>query len=285
MKINFKTLIMSCALAGTVLVSCVPDRVDGDGNGLVPPANIDAGFTITQTSPNHYLLKDNTTKYLNSYWNIGGEGFYKGGMEESIFLPDEGEYLIEHQAVGQGGVVASSSSQTINVAVSDANAGNLVQGGKFADAADWAKWTINNTGTGANWTFTSGKATLTATNSAGQGIYQAINVVAGKQYKIDMLASSTSGCRDTWFEVYVGYDAPVQGQDYNGDGTKYRFISTWDGQGTSPFSGKISVVGGSNNDGIFTATQTGVVYLGIRGGGTDMKDGISITNVEFRGVN
>ena len=63
MKINFKTLIMSCALAGTVLVSCVPDRVDGVGNGLVPPANIDAGFTITQTSPNHYLLKANTTNY------------------------------------------------------------------------------------------------------------------------------------------------------------------------------------------------------------------------------
>ena len=288
MKINSKNILWCSVLAAATMVSCVPDRVDGDGNGLVHSGAIDASFTITQTSPNHYRLKANTTNYMFSKWNIDNEGAYSGKMEENIFLPDAGSFVVEHQAIAQGGAVAASSQQTIRVATSDPNAGNLVAGGKFANSDDWSKWTINSTGPDAQWTFTPGKATLTAIEFAGQGIYQAIQVVEGKEYNIDMLASSTSGCDDTWFEVYCGYNVPVPGSDYNGDGNIYRSINTWDGSGRNPFSGKISIIGQVNpakNIGVFKATQTGTVYLGIRGGGADMKDGISITNVEFRGIN
>jgi phage tail sheath gpL-like len=60
-------------------------------------------------------------------------------------------------------------------------------------------------------------------------------------------------------------------------------IKTWNGTGTAAFSGKIGVVGTATDDGVFSATATGTVYLVIRGGGNDMMDGISITNVEFIG--
>jgi len=82
-----------------------------------------------------------------------------------------------------------------------------------------------------------------------------------------------------------------QDTDYTGDGndsTWLRGINTWAGSGTSPFNGKISSVGSTNSNnptGTFTATQTGVAYFAIRSGGNDMKEGISITNIEFRGVN
>lgn len=282
MKTTLKVILLS-AFAAVSVISCA-DTVDGDGNGLTP-GSLDASFTITETSANNYTFTANDQSYLFSRWDMGdGAGFYKGKMEESVFFPDAGTYEIVHEAVGQGGVVGGTVTQTLVVATSDPVSGNLVKGGNFSNSDDWSEWTINVTNTsGAQWTFTEGKATLTATGWAGQGIYQPIDVVAGRSYKIDMIASSTTGCTDTWFQVFVGYDKPVQGQDYSGDGTLYREISTWAGQGTTPFSGKISVVG--QGDGVFTASKTGTVYLGIRGGGADMGAGISITGVEFRGIN
>ncbi|MGC4129119.1 MAG: hypothetical protein QM564_06045 [Bergeyella sp.] len=285
MKTNIKRNLFTGLFAiSLITVSCVPDRVDGDGNGLEYSGTADASFSVTETSSYNFLFKANKNDYVAHRWSFDGDDFSIGSDEKKVYMPDAGDYVMIHQVIGQGGVILAQDSKTINVATSDPNSGNLVQGGKFANSDDWSKWTINVTNTsGAQWTFTPGFATLTATGWAGQGIYQPIQVVEGKKYYIDMNVSSTSGCVDTWFEVYVGYNAPVQGQDYNGDGTKYREISTWAGQGTSAFSGKISEVG--SGTGIFTATQTGTVYLGIRGGGSDMKNGISITKVEFRGMN
>jgi len=187
--------------------------------------------------------------------------------------------------VGAGGVLSSAATQTVVVTTSDPNAGNIIKGGKFATASDIAQWTIANPSSSATWSFANGKATLTATGSNGNGIYQAISVVAGKTYQINMLASSTSGCVDTWFEIYCGYGTPVPGTDYS-EGGKLYSINTWDGSGKTAFSGKISTIGtvAADNKGVFTATKTGTVYLMIRGGGSDMKSGISITNVEFRGI-
>jgi hypothetical protein len=162
-------------------------------------------------------------------------------------------------------------------------AGNILKGGRLTNADDWSKWTVTNPASSASITFASGSATLTASGWAGNGIYQAVNVVAGKKYVIDMVTSSTTGCSNTWFEVYCGYSAPITGTDYS-EGGKLRALSTWDGCATAAFSGKISAVGckAENNLGIFTATQTGTAYLVIRGGGEDMKAGIKIQSIEMR---
>jgi hypothetical protein len=66
---------------------------------------------------------------------------------------------------------------------------------------------------GAQWVFANGKATIVASGSSQQGIYQAVNVVAGQKYSIDMVASSDTPLVNTWFEVYVLNTAPVTGQD------------------------------------------------------------------------
>lgn len=283
MKNNFKHILISGLILGSLAVSCTPDRIDGDGNGLAPTTEVNADFTIVETSSNHYNLKFSGTNYIFSRWKIGDDPYFSGKSEENIFIPDAGQYVIEHQAIGQGGLIAGSSKQTITVSKTDPKAGNLVKGGKFANADDWAKWTNNSPGSKAVWTFTAGQATLNSSGD-GAGIYQAIDVVAGTEYNIDMIAKSTTGAENTWFEVYVGYDKPTLGQDYNGDGTQYRAINTWAGSGKNPFEGKISVVGEVDKAGVFKATKTGTVYLGIRGGG-NMKGGISITAVEFRGIN
>ena len=294
MKLTISKVLLIVGLINIYAVSCTSDRVDGDGNGLTP-TNSDASFTVTKTSENHYKLTSSNNNYISSKWDLGdGGGFGTGPNTYDVFIPDEGTYNVQHQIICQGGMIGGTASQTIKVDKSDPAAGNMIQGGKFADAADVAKWSLafpnpSNTALWV-WDLTNKKATFTAKGWDRNVMYQAVEVVAGRKYKADAVVSS-KGVSDSWFEIYVGYTKPTANTDYTGDGndsTWLRGINTWAGSGSSAFSGKISIVGSKNSnnpDGIFTATKSGVAYFAIRSGGNDMKDGISITNIEFRGVN
>ncbi len=293
MKTKISRKILSIISASLLILSCVPDTVDGDGNGLTP-TNSDASFTVTKTSENHYRLTSSNNNYIQSKWDIGIGTFSPGPNIYDIFLPDEGTYDIRHQIIGQGGMVGGTASQSITVPVRDPKAGNLIQGGKFMDAADVAKWTLTfpNPSNTALWAWGTGNATFTSSGWNRNVMYQAVEVVEGTKYQADALVSSKSGVEDSWFEIYVGYTKPTPNNDYTGDGndtTWLRGINTWAGSGKNPFEkAKISVIGSknaNNPDGYFTATKTGTAYFAIRSGGNNMKDGITITSVEFRGVN
>nr|WP_315157458.1 hypothetical protein [uncultured Flavobacterium sp.] len=280
--LNRYVYLMLSIITLSSLGSCQSDDITDNG---LSDANVDASFTVkaVEGSANRFILTAETKNVLGSKWDMGdGAGMAVGKMTENLFLPDAGTYTITHAAIGRGGII-NTASQQIVVATPDPVAGNILKGGRLNNADDWSKWTVTNPASSASITFASGSATLTASGWAGNGIYQAVNVVAGKKYVIDMVTSSTTGCSNTWFEVYCGYSAPVTGTDYS-EGGKLRALSTWDGCATAAFSGKISAVGctAANNKGIFTATQTGTAYLVIRGGGEDMKAGIKIQNIEMR---
>jgi len=260
--------------------SCTPDTVD-EGNGI-DQGSVDAGFTVSKTAENRYRLKTNATNYINTKWNIDDEGFNFGKNVQDLFLPDAGTYVIEHQAYGIGGVLAGSASQTVVVPTSDPVSGNMIKGGRFDtpdEVAKWSKHVISPAN--AEWIFSNGKATIVASGGAQQAIYQAVQVEAGKQYSIDMVASSNTALVDTWFEVYVLNSIPAAGTDVGG--TVYRNINTWAGCGKSAFKGKVSTVGCDTpkNGGVFTATSTGTVYLVIKCGGSTVNS-LSIDKVEFR---
>jgi len=268
-----------------VVVACQPDQL-GKGNGLTE-TDMDAGFTITEVSGtnNTYLFTANKS-YITSSWDFGfGAGFSTGGTTEDVFFPDAGTYTIEHKVTGIGGASAIIS-QSVDVATSDPVAGNLVRGGKFQDASDYAEWTVLNiSASGANWTFNNGSATIVAGGWNQQAIYQAIDVVAGKEYKIDMIVSG-NGNDETWFEVFASTVAPVQGSDYANN--IVMGLNTWNGCGTGSFSGKLSSVGcvdssyTSSKSNTVTFDATGTIYLVIKCGG-NTTPGITIKNVEMRG--
>ena len=118
-------------------------------------------------------------------------------------------------------------------------------------------------------------------------IYQAIQVQANKDYRFNMIVSG-SGATDTWFEVYFGTAAPVQGNDYTSGG-KQIGLSTWDGCGGAPFSGSLATIGCvgplAGMNGKVRFTQAGTIYLVIKTGGANLgTSGITIDNVEFRGI-
>ena len=269
-----------------LLSSCQPEDV-GEGNGL-SDANVDATFTIkpVEGKVNTYSLQAQPNNVIQSLWNFG-DGEFAGKMTEEASFPDAGTYTIIHKAVGRGGL-SNSISQEVVVATSDPIKGNIVKGGKFLDAADQAKWIkLNISASGAAWTFNAGSATIKASGWNQQGIYQAIEVVKDKEYRIDMLISGGASS-ETWFEVYAGKTPPVQGVEYKDN--KVMGISTWDGCGTSQFSGKLSVVGCIKNDRTKTVSNvvkfdtSGTIYLLFRSGGNGFtSNGITITNVEMRG--
>lgn len=282
MKTTFVKIAM---LAGILSCTngCIPEDI-GNGNGITNKP-LDASFTIVpiEGSPNKFILQANSTNYIMSKWDLGdGSPVFIGKMEQEIELPDAGSYTIVHYAVGKGGE-SESEEQDLVVATSDPNKGNIVEGGKLDTADDIDKWTVLTISeSGTTWEFAGGKATVSGGGWNQQAFYQAINVIKDKTYKIDMICSSTSGVSNTWFEVYASPTAPVQNNDYSAGG-KIRNINTWDGCGGSAFAGKISNIGCGTNPGTFTATATGVVYLVIKCGGEDLKDGISVDNIEVRG--
>ncbi|WP_395063937.1 hypothetical protein [Flavobacterium sp.] len=270
----------------TLFSACQEDEVNS--NGLSDENPIDASFTITPVSGvnNRYTLQSPQMNALALKWELGdGTSLHFGSNIENAFYPDAGNYTVSHTVVGKGGQ-QYTTSQNLIVPTSDPVSGNLIQGGKFKDATDHSKWTVLAiSGTSTNWTFNSGSATIHG-NSGGydqQGIYQAVNVIAGKSYKIDMTVSG-SGCQNTWFEVYVSPTPPVQNNDYNSLGRRIG-LSTWDGCATSPFDGQLSVIKcvGSGNVVTFNTSQT--VYFVIKSGGNNLgATGITVKNVEFRGI-
>ncbi|MBP8791634.1 MAG: hypothetical protein KBE41_00440 [Lutibacter sp.] len=286
------SLLFSAALSIGLFTACQPDDIEG-GNGIIGK-ELDASFTVSPVEglTNRYILDAQTkTDVISDWWNIGdGSDVYNGRATEQIFLPDAGTYTITHSTVSKAGYKSTSSKQLI-VELSDPVAGNLVKGGKFLNNADYAQWTNLLLSANASWVFNEGSATVYSNGGWAQGgMYQAIDVVANKTYSLDMIVKSTGSFTDTWFEVYVGKTVPVIGKDY-GD-NRIMGLSTWDGCGSSPFSGKLSAVGCIKNSKTSTINNTvkfdtsGTVYLVIRSGGNVFSPaGITISNVELRGTN
>lgn len=268
-----------------IFTGCQPNEINT--NGLENTVALDPSFVITPASgvTNTYNLVAKTQNIISSKWNLGdGKDDFFGLSTQKIFLPDAGNYTIVHNAMGKGGIFVSSN-QVLNVPTADAVSGNLVKGGRFTNVSDHNQWTILNiAGTTTKWSFNAGSATIKGTSGGWdqQGIYQAIQVVAGRKYKIDMSISG-SPASNTWFEVYASPTAPVQNNDYTSLGRRIG-LSTWDGCATSNYSGQLSVLRcvGSGNE--VTFSTSGTIYLVIKSGGNNLGvTGITITNVEFRG--
>ena len=273
--------VLSALVMGGLMTACQPDEVT-TGNGL-SDAGVSADFTVVpvEGQPNRFLLQAETPNVLKSRWDVG-DGFYSGSMNEEIFLPDAGTYMVSHIAVGRGGLT-NMTSQEINVATSDPVAGNIIKGGTFATAEDQAQWTVLKiSDSGTSWSFGENGATVTGGGYNQQAIYQPVQVEAGRKYTIDMKVSG-SGSVNTWFEVYASPEAPVQGQDYTAGG-RLMGLSTYDGCANDPFDAKLSKYGcvGSGNQ--ITFDQSGIIYLLIKSGGESIgSTGITVTNVEMRG--
>jgi hypothetical protein len=272
-----------CALVAAAVLGCQPDEFE-DGNGLTSP-DLAAQFTVTPVEgrTNTYLLKAATDNVLGVKWDKGDGVTAMGKTIDTVFYPDAGSYAVTLTTIGKGGALATAT-QTIEVATSDPVAGNLVVGGKM-EAGDESKWTkLAIGGNSVAFNFVDGKLVATGGAWGHSGVYQAIDVVAGKKYKLDLTVSG-SGATDTWFEVYLGKAEPMQGNDYSDGGIRIG-LNTWNGCGKTTFSGKLSELSCAGSGNVVEFAESGKIYLLIKSGGADLgASGISIDNVELRGTN
>ena len=285
-KIIF-SFMFAIVVTSSLLMSCQPDDA-GKGNGIFGSV-LDASFTVTPIAgkTNTYSIKAVANNYVGSKWDMGaGAGNTLGKSEEIVAFPDKGTYTIVHTAIGIGGQ-SYTSKQDIVVDVSDPIAGNMVQGAKFVDASDWAKWTILNitpVSGSTFWTFAPGSANISPAKMGNQAIYQAINVVAGVKYKIDMVVSSPAGIVNTWFEVYCLDQVPAQGSDYgNLASNGVNGINFWVGCGLTPFNGLLSNLACAGKfKGVVSFPTSGTAYLVLKCGSQVEGTSITVKNVEMR---
>jgi hypothetical protein len=283
MKKNFLNYIFLTGIAG-LFAGC--EKKEFTARPL-SESSLEAGFTLTTVNANNYIAQVKDSSYILSKWDFGtGSGAAVGKATERVFFPDAGSYTITHYAIGKGGSTFSSN-QVVNVATSDPARGNLVQGGKFETATDEAKWTPITISAGVSWARNAGKMVATGGGFGHAAIYQAISVEANKDYKFGMTVSG-SGATDTWFEVYFGTVAPVAGSDYTNGGIRIA-LNTWAGCGNTAFNGNIATIGCDGalvgKNGAIRFTTAGTVYLLIKTGGGNLgTTGISVDNVELRGL-
>lgn len=257
-------------MALSTFVSCDKDKTDP----IDPPtpsftAEVATDFSGTVTFTN-------TTIGADTYvWEFGDETGTSVEENPVYSYNESGTYTVTLTAFNAGG--ENSVTSEISVATEVPNLASSAEKDWIALPGDLFTGTVTFTENGGMH-FDISKAWTQA------GIYTTIEVEAGKTYSIDMNVEATVGLTDGWFEVFADYVAP-DGSEYISGGHK-RSINTWDGCGNEPFNDLISVAGCNDekNIGTFIATETGTVYLVIRGGAADFGEGVVVSNITFAEV-
>lgn len=277
----YKNSALLIAVTVIVLaVGCSPTEIE-NGNPLSNP-NIDATFTTTaDASGNHITTSGQTDGILVHRWD-NGDGEFKGNSNHEFFFPDAGTYTITHTVYGNGGSFNKSMNEII-ITKPDPISGNLILGGNFLNQQDYAHW-IKIDDDSAVWTFNQGSATLPLYGWIDPQaiIYQAIEVVAGKKYKIDMhIKGEVPGW--AWLDVFVEPVKPVQDVNYGGNGIKPKLGFENYGD-TFQVDGLLSKIykKGDATGAVMTFAQSGTQYLVIKGNGNIGP--LTITNIELRRV-
>ena len=229
--------------------------------------NLEAAFTNTSTAA------DSVT------WDFGDGSAVTHVLSPFHVFATAGSYTVNLTAYGLAGNT-STNTQTITVSNN-----NLLKGGAFetGDGQFWGQWNsqINNPPlfgyTGAHPTGSIGGCLRFPTFSGSAGfnelIYQPIQVTAGKQYQLSALVKLPAGVQD-YLQLYITGDSTTWVEP---DET-FLSLNAWHGWGSTSLTvavdGQMSQLVpqygsygfGGPTGGVYTATTTGTVYIGIQAG-------------------
>jgi len=241
---------------------------------MPPPTSDDAVFGYTFDAENQnivYFKAEPALPTWYTHWSFGDNSSGEGLEASKVFLK-KGDYDVEFKIFTEGGAASSVQTVVIN---EDFEGPNILLNGEFNGSDHWTVLPLSD---GVAVDFIDDKAVWTGGGWGQVGIYQPVHVEANVPYQIDMEISG-SGLSDSWYEVYIGMEIPVPGQDYADGGTRLG-LNTWAGCGNEPFEGlftEISCQGEGN--GLVQFDTSGTVYLVIRGGGGDYgTTGLSLDN-------
>jgi PKD repeat protein len=251
------------------------------------PAPI-ANFTSAVDAANPLKVNfTNTSTGATTYsWNFGDGSAASTETDPTHTYAEGGDYTVTLTATSAGG----SHVKTAEITVEDPEPVfvDLIEGGDMSDAS---AWTIEGAGapqaTAAD--FTDGKLVFTngANVQSNIKVYQAVDVVAGKEY-IFSAQIAGAGATNSWVEILFGTEAPVADSDYSSG--KYTGLNTWDGCGGTAFEANLATFGcqanapGTGKAGKITFANSGTVYVVLKAGswdGTLGEGGVTIDDVKL----
>jgi hypothetical protein len=261
--------------AAACLAGCTPDN-NAPALGSTPKVN----FTVAQVSGvnNTFVCTAGTAGVFGWYWSTGNGSPVAGTASDTIHFAQHGNYRIMLTAIGKGGY--DTASQIVSVASDDLGK-TVLQGGTL-DTASASAWTVLNTGgLQTTFTFTSNGLVVSNTGNTNGGIYQAVQLQAGVNYKFSCNVSG-SGMSNSWFEFYIGATVPTQGSDYTDN--KIYSLNTWSGCGKTAFDGNVVQIGcnGSGpSSGDFSVATSGTYYVVIKAGssGGTLGSGVTVADI------
>lgn len=266
-----------------------------------------ASFTVVSTFGLNVIFSNGSTSVdpnaANSVvWDFGDNTTSTTANPDHRF-PAYGTYNVKLTVIGLLGDVVSTTKAIV---VAD---NNLLKGGNMEIGSDayWSVWSSQNVippvygYTGAKPTagydgclrFPSFSNSSSGTNEL---IYQAVQVTAGKQYKLSAQVKLPGSGSQCYLQFYISTDANTWNEN-NGTPPTQLFMSlnTWHGWGTTTVSvavdgdmaslvAKYGMYGlGAATGGVYTATATGTIYIGIQAGTWSGKSNgdFLIDNVSF----
>lgn len=258
----------------TVFTSCEDDPI-----AIEAPTPEDAIFTfeVDAENPNkiHFKAQPQKESWF-THWDFGDNTTAEGMEVTKVFLK-KGDYNVKFKIFTDAGSAESIQTVLIN---EDFQGPNILKNGDFTSADSWSILPIAD---GVEVSFENEAAHWSGGGWGHEGIYQAVNVLGNNLYQISMDVKG-GPLTDSWFEVYVGKEIPQPGSDYADGGIRIG-LNTWNGCGNEPFDGDFSELSCAGEGPTFKFSESGTVYLVIRGGGADYGDnGITVDNIAIRSL-
>ena len=279
-NIRFKNLgwMLLVVLTVGLFSSCSKDEAD-------PVAPISSfQFEISETNQMEAVFKSYSKNAESYSWNFGDNNGTSTEQNPTYLYTDGGAYSVTLTVTNSVG----TADHTKEVSIINPEAANYILNGEFDDDSEWNIIQHNAANNGIV-TIADGVANFDEIEDvpsgswgleAHSGINQMVSVEAGT-FLLD-LDITTGLLEESWFEVWVGTDAPVDGADYNesNGGIKALSFSAWDcGAENSNYSGPMSAVTCQGTTGS-VSLETGDYYVVIRCGGFGLGEGgITIDNV------
>lgn len=212
-------------------------------------------------------------------WDFG-DGSTGEGLTIKHQYASEGDYAVKLTITG---LLDDEVELTKTITVYNTN--DLIKGGNMeASAADC--WTVKSKGSDINFGYTGDKPATGedaclrfGEMTSGQSIiYQAVDVEQGKKYLFKAQIKAPGGASKTNLQFYIAESTDFKENDGNAANGSNLFLAlnVWHGWGTDTNSkavdgnlfDEMSRVGcmyglGCDSQGVYTATKTGTVYIGI----------------------
>jgi PKD repeat protein len=278
-KVLNVSLMMLVALSLMFVASCKKEETPPD------PPLATFQFQVDGTNPLMVAFTNFSSNATSYSWDFGDGVGTSTETNPTYTYQDGGTYTVKLTATGDGG----TAEHTKEVTVIKPGGTNLIKNGEFDDDSEWAIFQHNGNNAGTV-TIANGVAVFNQGiqgewgSEPHVGINQSIDVPGGS-YQFD-LEITTNGINEVWFEVWVGPNAPVDGEEYNDANGATRVLSfnTWACPENATYTGQMAPEDCEGTDGLIDL-DAGTYYVVIRSGGiTCSADGITIDNVTMVGI-